>query len=85
MDNYTQPTSDLGENYFAYSWFEKYHLTHLRYVFVTLCNSPQSLRLQKHLLTSKQNITRIKIPKPQTLVERETRGAINLFFVVWSV
>ena len=27
--NYTKPICDLGENYFAYPWFEKYHLTHL--------------------------------------------------------
>ena len=30
-DNYTKPTCGLGENHFAYPWFEKYHLTHLRY------------------------------------------------------
>ena len=70
---------------FAYLWFEKYHLTHLRYVFVTLRNPPWSLSLQKHLLTPKQNITQIKTPKTQTLFERETRGAIRLFFVVWSI
>ena len=34
---------------------------------------------------SKQNITRIKTPKTQTLFERETRGAIKLFVVVWSI
>ena len=52
---------------------------------VTLRNPSRSLPLQKHLLTPKQNITRIKIPKTQTLFERETWGAISLFFVVWSV
>ena len=74
----------MGENYFTYPWFEKYHLTHLRYVSVTLRNPPQSLLLQKQLLTPKQNITQIKTPKTQTLFERETRGAIRLFVVVWS-
>ena len=75
----------MSENHFAYPWFEKYHLTHLRYVSVTLLNPPRSLPLQKHLLTPKKNITRIKTPKTQTLFERETRGAIRLFFVVWSI
>ena len=75
----------MSENHFTYPWFEKCHLTHLRYVSVTLRNPPRSLPLQKHLLTPKQNITRIKTPKTQTLFERETRGAIRLFVVVWSV
>ena len=80
----------MSENHFAYPWFEKCHLTHLRYVSITLRNPPRSLPLQKHLLTPKQNITRIKTPKTrtpktQTLLERETRGAIRLFVVVWSV
>ena len=75
----------MSENHFAYPWFEKYHLTHLRHVSVTLFNPPRSLPLQKHILTPKQNITRIKTPKTQTLFERETRGAIRLFIVVWSV
>ena len=75
----------MSENHFAYPWFEKCHLTHLRYVSVTLRNPSRSLPLQKHLLTPKQNITRIKIPKTQTLFERETRDAIRLFVVVWSV
>ena len=30
--NYTKPTCGLGENQFAYPWFEKYQLTHLWYV-----------------------------------------------------
>ena len=30
-DNYTKLTCGLGENHFAYPWFEKYHLIHLRY------------------------------------------------------
>ena len=55
------------------------------YVSVTLHNPPQSLPLQKRLLTPKQNITRIKIPKTQKLFERENWGEISLFFVVWSV
>ena len=75
----------MSENHFAYPWFEKCHLTHLRYVSVTLRNPARSLPLQKHLLTPKQNITRIKTPKTQTLFERETRGAIRLYVVVWSV
>ena len=75
----------MGQNHFAYLWFEKYHLTHLRYVFVTLRNPPRSLSLQKHLLTPKQNITQIKTPKTQTLFERETWGAIRLFVMVWSI
>ena len=75
----------MGENHFAYLWFEKYHLTHLRYVSVTLRNPPRSLSLQKHLLIPKQNIMRIKTPKTQKLFERETWGEISLFFVVWSV
>ena len=75
----------MSKNHFAYPWFEKCHLTHLRYVSVTLRNPPQSLPLQKHLLTPKQNITWIKTPKTQTLFERETRGAIRLFVVVWSI
>ena len=75
----------MSENHFAYPWFKKCHLTHLRYVFVTLRNPPRSLPLQKHLLTPKQNITQIKTPKTQTLFERETWGAIKLFVVVWSV
>ena len=75
----------MGENHFVYPWFEKYHLTPLRYVSVTLCNPPRSLPLQKHLLTKKKNITRIKTLKTQTLFERETWGVIRLFFVVWSV
>ena len=75
----------MSENHFAYPWFEKYHLTHLRYVSVTLRNPPRSLPLQKHILTPKQNIMRIKTPKTQTLFEKETRGAIRLFVVVWSV
>ena len=70
----------MGENHFAYPCFEKCHLTHLRYVFVNLRNPPRSLPLQKHLLTPKQNITRIKTPKNQKLFERGT-----LFFVVWSI
>ena len=61
----------MSDNHFAYPWFEKCHLTHLRYVSVTLSNPPRSLPLQKHLLTPKQNITRIKTPKTQTLFERE--------------
>ena len=75
----------MGENHFAYSWFEKYHLTHLRYVSVTLRNPPRSLPLTKHLLTQKQNIKRIKTLKTQKLFERETWGEISLFFVVWSI
>ena len=75
----------MSENHFAYPWFEKYHLTHLMYVFATLRNPPRSLSLQKHILTPKQNIMRIKTPKTQILFERETRGAIRLFVVVWSV
>ena len=75
----------MSENHFVYPWFEKCHLTHLRYVFVTLRNPPRSLPLQKHIFTPKQNITRIKTPKTQTFFERETQGAIRLFVVVWSV
>ena len=75
----------MSESHFAYPWFEKCHLTHMRYVSVTLRNPPRSLPLQKHLLTLKQNITRIKTLKTQTLFERETRGAIRLFVMVWSV
>ena len=76
-------------------WFErkslclpmvwKVSLNPPRYVSVTLRNPPRSLPLQKHLLTPKQNIMRIKTPKTQTLFERETRGAVRLFVVVWSV
>ena len=36
------PPCDLGENHFAYLWFEKYHLTRLWYVFVNLRNPPQA-------------------------------------------
>ena len=43
----------MSENHFVYPWFEKCHLTHLRYVSVTLRNPPRSLPLQKHLLTPK--------------------------------
>ena len=75
----------MGENHFAYPWFKKYHLTHLWYVSVNLRNPPQVQPLQKHLLTPKYNITRIKTPKTQKLFERETCGEINVFFVVWSV
>ena len=75
----------MGENHFAYPWFEKCHLTYLRYVSVNLRNPPRSLPLQKHLLTPKQNIIRIKIPKNQKLFERGTWGEISLFFVVWSI
>ena len=75
----------MGENHFAYLWFEKYHLTYLWYVSVNLCNPPQAQSLQKHFLTPKHNITRIKIPKTQKLFERETCGEINVFFMVWSV
>ena len=75
----------MSENHFAYPWFEKYHLTHLRYVSFTLRNPPRSLPLQKHISTPKQNITRIKTPKTQTLFERETWGAIRLFVMIWSV
>ena len=39
-DNYTKPTCDLGENLFAYPWFEKYHLTHLCYVPFVFRNPP---------------------------------------------
>ena len=39
-DNYTKPTCGLGENHFAYPWFEKCHLTHLRYVPFVFRNSP---------------------------------------------
>ena len=75
----------MGENHFTYPWFEKYHLTHLWYVFVNLRNPPQAQPLQKHLLTPKHNITRIKTPKTWKLFEKETYGGINMFFVVWSV
>ena len=36
--NYTKLTCGLGENYFAYLWFEKYHLTHLSYVLFVFHN-----------------------------------------------
>ena len=62
---------------------KKYHLTHLWYVSVNLRNPPQAQPLQKHLLTPKHNITRIKIPKTQKLFKRETCGEINVFFVVF--
>ena len=75
----------MGKNHFIYLWLEKYHLTHLRYVSANLRNLPRSQPLQKHLLTLKHNITRIKTPKTQKLFERETCGEINVFFVVWSV
>ena len=75
----------MGENHFAYPWFEKCHLTHLRYVFINLHNPPRSLLFQKHILTPKQNIRWIKTPKTQKRFERETWGTICLFFVVWSV
>ena len=39
-DNYTKPTCGLGENHFAYLWFEKCHLTHLRYVPFIFRNPP---------------------------------------------
>ena len=39
-DNYSKPTCGLGENHFAYSWFEKCHLTHLRYVPFVFRNPP---------------------------------------------
>ena len=29
--SYNKPTRGFGETYFAYPWFEKYHLTYLRY------------------------------------------------------
>ena len=59
------------------------HLTHLWYVSVNLRNPPQAQPLQKHLLTPKRNITRIKTPKTQKLFKRETCGEINVFFVVF--
>ena len=74
-----------GENHFAYPWFENNHLTHLWYVSINLRNPPQAQPLQKHLLTPKHNITRIKTPKTQKLFERETCGDVNVFFVIWSV
>ena len=46
-----------AKNHFVYPWFEKYHLTHLWYIFVNLRNPPQAQPLQKHLLTPKHNIT----------------------------
>ena len=39
-DNYSKLTCGLGENHFAYSWFEKYHLTHLRYISFVFRNPP---------------------------------------------
>ena len=39
-DNYSKPTCGLGENHFAYPWFEKCHLTHLRYVPFVFRNPP---------------------------------------------
>ena len=75
----------MGKNHFAYPWFKKYHLTHLWYVSVNLRNPPQVQPLQKHLLTPKYNITRIKTPKTQKLFERQTCGEIkvlrNLCFI----
>ena len=47
-DNYTKPTCDLGKNYFAYPWFEKYHLTHLCYVLFVFHNP--------HMLKSRVNM-----------------------------
>ena len=38
--NYTKPTCGLGKNHFAYPWFEKYHLTHLRYIMFIFRNPP---------------------------------------------
>ena len=38
--HYTKPICDLGENYFAYPWFEKYHLAHLWYVPFVFRNPP---------------------------------------------
>ena len=67
----------MGENHFAYPWFEKYHLTYLWYVSVNFRNPPQAQPLQKHLLTPKHNITRIKTPKTQKLFERETYGVLR--------
>ena len=39
-DNYTKLTCGLGENHFAYPWFEKYHLTYLSYDPFVFCNPP---------------------------------------------
>ena len=39
-DNYSKPTCGLGENHFAYPWFEKCHLTYLRYVPFVFRNPP---------------------------------------------
>ena len=76
--NCTWSICDLGGNYFAYPWFKKYHLIYLWYIFVNLRNPPQAQPLQKHLLTPKYNITRIKTPKTQKLFERQTCGEIKV-------
>ena len=62
-------------------------ITYPWYVFVNLCNPPQAQPLQKHLLTQKYNITRIKTPKTHKLFERErhvVRSTCSLWFGVFG-
>ena len=57
----------------------------MQYVSVNLRNLSQAQLLQKHLLTPKHNIMRIKTLKTQKLFKKDTCGEINVLFVVWSV
>ena len=74
----------MGENHFAYPWFEKCHLTHLRYVLFVFCNPPllrsrinryfcskiMSLSSQKKKKTQKtQKCKRNKIKRQGFMVE----------------